>query len=122
MSEFVRRTDEGQFVSRWEGVQDHPGPEWIVWLESAVTCPGRLLLQPTPPQIAPVMIIGRYSVGAARLSGDRATVPVQYHELGRLEFGTFSAARGPHDIDVVVRNTPWGLENRRSRDVSADIG
>ena len=108
VSEYVRRTDDGQFLSRWEGVQDHAGPAWIAWLESAVTCPGRLLLQPTPPQIAPVIISGRYSVGVARLSGDRAIVPVRYHELGRLEFGKFSVARRQHDINIVVRKTPWG--------------
>jgi hypothetical protein len=50
----------------------------------------------------------RIRSGSARLVGDRALVPVQYHELGRLEVGKFSAAQGEHEINVVVRKTPWG--------------
>jgi len=108
VSDYVRRTNDGQFVSRWEGVQGHPGPEWIAWLESVVMCPGRLLLQPTPPQVAPVIIVARYSVGAARVSEDRATVQVQYQELGKLELGRFIAGRGQSHFDMVMRKTPWG--------------
>jgi hypothetical protein len=84
-SEYIRRTVDGQFVSRWEGVTDHPGPAWIAWLESAVTCPGRLSVQPAPPFVAPVIIVAGYSVRSLRRSGDRAAVRVRYDELGRLD-------------------------------------
>ena len=105
VAEYVRRVEDGQFLSRWEGVGNHPGPQWTAWLRSAVLCPARLA---PIRSVAPAVIIARYSVGEPKRSGDGAVVTILYDELGSLNGGVFREARQRHSVDIIVQRTPWG--------------
>jgi len=112
VAEYVRRAADGQFVSLWRSAQNHPGPEWTAWRESAVTCAGRLPLYSAPVRsvaVAPTIIIASYALGEVRMRHDSAVVEVQYRELERLApGGVFVAAARLRKSAFVVRRTPWG--------------
>ncbi len=107
VSEFVRRAANGQFVSRWEDAEGHPGRAWAAWFDSALACPSR---QPRPaaPFVLPSVVIASYSIGTVRAVRDGVTVPIAYEELGSLAAGVFQSARSHRQVEISVVRTPWG--------------